>query len=302
MAINKQRAYFSKFPLTQYKGKSAIDILKRVGVSTSVKNYLSAFYTHTMQRDETVDELAFNYYEDVNYDWLVYLANDIIDPHYDTSLTSLDFQNYIIKKYGTVRNAVRKIIHYRNNYHSDDTVLSASGYDALSPIFSLGKNEDPDSVGNPKKYWAPLISPVGIMGYQRAKENILYNTNKIMSFGFSSTMASSFKLGDIVERDEYNLGEIVFANTSVCNVKNVLGDFTSETNYIITNDAGVSATVNAASVATDRQVIPATEVVYQKAVSYYEYETELNDKKKEIFLVDKLNSKSLSSKLTESMR
>jgi len=302
MAINKQRSYFSKFPLTQYKGQLSINILKRVGLSTSVKKYLTAFYTHTMKRDETVDELAFNYYDDVNYDWLVYLANDIIDPHYDTSMSGLDFDQYIVKKYGSRRNAIRKIIHYKSDYQSDDTILSKSGYEALSPTFSLGENIDPDSVSNVKKYWAPLVSAIGVVGYERSKETILYNTNKIMSFGFTTPMTTAFTLGDIVERDEYNHGEIVFANTSVCNVKNVLGDFTSGSNYTITNDAGVTATVNAASVKTDRQVIPAAEVVYQKAVSYYDYEVELNDKKKEIFLVDKLNSKTLSSQLTESMR
>ena len=121
MAINKQRAYFSKFPLTQYKGKSAIDILKRVGVSTSVKNYLSAFYTHTMQRDETVDELAFNYYEDVNYDLEKLFIIEIIIILMTQFYLQADMMHYhlysvLVKMKTRIRSVILKSIGH-HSYH-----------------------------------------------------------------------------------------------------------------------------------------------------------------------------------------
>ena len=302
MKFGKQDSYFSKFPFNEYKGKIAIDIMKRVKFSDNVKNYLSVFYTHNLSRDENVDSLAFNYYDDVNFDWLIYLANDVIDPHFDVPLSDQDFERYIVKKYGSKRTAVRKIIHYENNYQSDDTILSSNEYEALAPTFNANATEDPDSVGNPKKYWVPIINITGILGYERAQENIIYNTNKIMSFSFDTAMSTAFTVGDIVEKDNLTYGEVVFANTSVCNIKNIYGDFTSDSNYTITDDAGLSGTVNAASVSTDRQVIPSVELVYHKAVSYYDYEEKLNDLKREIFLVDKENRKSLSTQLNDVLR
>lgn len=302
MAIGKQESYFRKFPLTNYNGKNAIDIMKRVNLSSDIKKYLSVFYTYTMNREETVDELSFNYYDDVDYDWLIYLANDIIDPHYDTPLTTLDFDKYIVKKYGSIRNASRKIIHYKNNYESDDTILSSAGYEALAPTFNNEPTEDPDSVGNPKKYWSPIINAIGVIGYNRAKENIIYNTNKIMSFSFDSEVSTAFSKGDIIERTGLANGEVVFANTTVCTIKNVSGEFTSNTNYTIQNDSNVTATVDASTVITDRQVIPSVELVYYKPVSYYDYEVELNDSKRDIFLVDKANTRSLSNLLTEVLK
>lgn len=302
MAIRNTKAFFQKFPITNYNGKNCIDLMKRVKLSSDVKKFLSVFYTHEMKNDENIDELAHNYYDDVEYDWLIYLANDIFDPYYGAPLSTQDFDRFIKKKYGTLRQAHRKIKHYKNNYESDDTILSSEGYHALSPTYNVGEQEDPDSVGNPKKYWEPVFNTTGVMGYARAKENLIYNTNKIMSLDFTEASSVSFTIGDIIERGEVASGEIVFANTTVCNVKNIIGDFSSETDYTITNDAGITATVNAASVSTNRQVIPAVEVVYYKAISYYDYEFELNENKKKIFLVDKANSKTLSNQLTDLLR
>jgi len=298
----RQDLYFRKFPLNEYKGQPAVDIMKRVNLSSNVKKYLSVFYTHTMEQNENVDELAFNYYDSVNLDWMIYLANDIVDPHFDTPLSDLDFDEYISKKYGSYRNAERKIIHYENNYDADDTILSSAAYEALAPSYNAVATEDPDSIGNPKKYWKPIINMIGVIGYERAEEPTLYNTNKIMSFSFDTEMATAFKVGDLVARSGDTYAEIVYANTTVCNIKNVIGDFTSNTDFTISTDAGTTATVNASSVAVDRQVIPLTEVVYNRPVSYYDYEFKLNEAKRNIFLVDKQNRKAIINQLTEVLR
>ena len=304
MPIGKQEAYFRKFPLTNYNGQTAVDITKRVNFNNNIQRLLSVFYTYTMERGETVDALAFNYYEKVDYDWLIYLANDIIDPHYGTPMTDLEFNEYIVKKYGSLRTAKRKIIHYTTDYESDDRILSTSAYEALAPTFSSAETFDPDSVGNPKKYWAPVINMTGVVGYQRAKENTIYNTNKIVSFSFDEAMPTPFTVGGIVVKDDDTRGEVVFANTTVCTVKNVIGEFTSETDYAITDDLGkgISGTVSVSTVRTDRQVIPLVETTYFKEVSYYDYEEEINDEKRKIFLVDKANKTRLSNELTEVLK
>lgn len=296
MSIKRDTTYFNKFPLVNYNGETCINILKRSNFNQTAKNYLSSFYTHTLSRQETIDELTYNYYEDVNYDWLVYLANDVIDPRYDVPVSDSSFNNYIVKKYGSLRTAKRKIIHYKNNYEIDDSVISSAAYEALSPTFS--NTEDPDVTGNPKKYWEPVINATGVIGYRRSKDPTIYNTNKIISFDVSDA-TDQFVVGDVVEKDSETIAEIAWANTTSVTLKNVRGDFSSDLVYELTCDTGPKANFVRNTYQEIRQVIPLTEFVYYTPVSYYDYELELNDKKKEIYLIDKSYKETLSNRLTK---
>jgi hypothetical protein len=124
--------YFRKFPFIDYNGAISVNIVKRAALNENVKNFLTAFYTYTIPNSDRIEHVAYDYYDDVNLDWLIYHANDIIDPYYQTSRTIDEFNRFIADKYGSLRLAQRKTIHYKNNYESDTEIIPVSSYQSLS--------------------------------------------------------------------------------------------------------------------------------------------------------------------------
>jgi len=287
--MSRRTRYFEKFPLTEYDGRPALNIVKRVAFNENVRNFITAFYTHTIPANEKIENIAYNYYDDVDFDWLIYHANDIVDPYFQTALTYDDFDNFIISKYGSLRNSKRKTLHYKNNYESDPQILSSSAYNALLP--------------GQKKYYQPVLSQTGIAGYERAEVDFIASTNKIESFDLVTE--GEFIDNEVIVRDDddSSFAEISWSNTSSLVIRHVRGDFSSNTNYTITGEeSGVTATVNAESYTLLNEVIPTTEQSFYSPVSFYEYEDEENEERREIYLVQSDYKEKLNDQLKELMK
>lgn len=106
-------SYFESFPDIQYNGIQCKNITLRAKILEDFKKNASNFYPYTLKDGETADALAFDYYGDPNYCWIIYYANDIIDPYYDWHLSTHEFENFIIKKYGSLAAARSKILYYQ---------------------------------------------------------------------------------------------------------------------------------------------------------------------------------------------
>ena len=287
--MSRRTRYFEKFPLTEYDGKPALNILKRVAFNENVRNFITAFYTHTIPANEKIENIAYNYYDDVDFDWLIYHANDIVDPYFQTALTYDDFDNFIISKYGSLRNSKRKTIHYKNNYENDQQILSSSAYDSLQ--------------SGQKKYYQPVLSQTGIAGYERAEVDFIASTNKIESFDLVTE--GEFIDNEVIVRDDddSSFAEISWSNTSSLVIRHVRGDFSGNTNYTITGEeSGVTATVNAESYTLLNEVIPTAEQSFYSPVSFYEYEEEENEERREIYLVQSDYKEKLNDQLKELMK
>lgn len=285
--MSERNRYFQKFPLTEYNGIPSTNIVKRVALNEQVRNFITAFYTHTMPTDEKFENVAYDYYGDVNLDWLIYHANDIVDPYYQEPLSYEDFDNFIQIKYGSIRNARQKTIHYKNNYENSDEILSMSAY------VSKPAQE--------KKYWQPVLSQTGIAGYERSTQDFIVSTNRLETFDLT-TDSGPFIKNEIIRKndDEITFAEVASANSTNLILQHIRGDFSANTNYTITGDeSGVTATVNANSFQLLQNVIPEGESIYYSPVSFYDYEEELNEKRREIYLVDSSYSRILNEQLEQ---
>ena len=94
--------YFKEFPTISYNNVLSKNITLRTKILDKIKNNSTLFYSYTLEDNQSADSVAYDYYGDSNYVWLIYLTNDIIDPYYDWHLSSTDFDNYITNKYGSV--------------------------------------------------------------------------------------------------------------------------------------------------------------------------------------------------------
>lgn len=282
--------YFTLFPKTIYNGIPSVNIIRRSDFSETSRKIVEIYYPYTAKEEERADTLANRYYESSNYEWLIYFANRIVDPYYDYTMNETNFKQFIIKKYGSIENALRKIVFYRTNWAQDDRQLTPAAYNALP--------------SNLKKYWVATVSAFGeISSYSRAKEDIIVNTNKLIRLTLSQP--SDFKVNDIIVRKE-GQNEIGRATISMIDnqtilINNVSGTFDFDAPYSISNlDNTTQSTVTESAIIISN--LDDEEVVYYLPVTAYQYEEELNLKNKEMYLVDKIYAEKLKTELKRTLR
>lgn len=268
--------YFTNFPVIAYNGTLAVNALAKIKFTSVAKKLGAIYYPYTVQEGERPDSIAASYYDDPRYSWLIYLANDIIDPYYDWVLTNDEFKRYIIKKYGNIDNAYTQIAYWEDNWYIDDSSLDISGYNALT--------------SNLKKYWKPSLDYTGkTIGYVRNNLELAVDTNKVIEV----TVANSavFSEGSFVTQNTSGVrsgsGFIKTINDNTLVMYNILGQFSNTagniSNLSVYKSSGNSAVTNVVNINTS---IPEDEAAYWTYVSAYDYESQINEQKRFIRLID----------------
>lgn len=110
--------YFQPFPTIEYdvkkngKTTTMTNLFLRFKIVDAFKKQQAVYYNYTVKDGERADVIAFKYYNDASLDWIIYLINDIIDPQFDWPLDRKSFENFIIKKYGSLSSAHSTTHHY----------------------------------------------------------------------------------------------------------------------------------------------------------------------------------------------
>lgn len=106
-------SFFTNYPLIKYNGLMMRNLMVKSRLVSDVLNRYEVYYPYIIEDGERLDTIAYDYYGDSNYWWVVMLANNIIDPYYDWPLAYEEFKAYIIKKFGSVAAAKSQIKHYK---------------------------------------------------------------------------------------------------------------------------------------------------------------------------------------------
>ena len=261
-------SFFNRYPTFTYADSTATNIFIRTAIRDAIKNKVTVFFPYTITEGERPDIIAQDYYGSSKYDWLIYFANNIIDPYYEWPLSNYDFYAYIINKYGSVDEASQRIAFWRVNFSNDDSIISTSAYELL--------NKDL------KKYWT-VDADFGT-GFVRKALDTTIETNKVIEVEVSSS--EGFAVGDRITQSSggditaTGFISLITDNTLVC--RNILGEFVPGLDC--TNKAVVSAVVYVNTIATNISYI---EQPYWEYVTQYDYENELNEQRKHIQIIDK---------------
>jgi hypothetical protein len=104
--------YFSYFPVINYNGDNLVNICVRADIPATVKNNTAQYAPYELRfEQETQETVAFDYYTDVNLDWLVEMTNDVIDPYFDWKISDSDIESLLINNYGSIANAMNTIVY-----------------------------------------------------------------------------------------------------------------------------------------------------------------------------------------------
>jgi hypothetical protein len=274
--------YFEKFKTVRYPANTylgevspALNLLSRVTVSRSNKNNPYVYYDYEVKDGQRPDFIAAKYYEDPYGSWLVYLANDIVDPYYGWKMTDEDFENFIVSKYGSIADAVKKTAFYRVNWYEDERNITAAEYETSIPsdlkIFWRAVYDDNDN----------------LLYYERKPLENTTTTNYLVTATMVSNTA--FSNGEYVEVysesqlvNKVGSAEVVVSNASATILKHNRG-FSNSSLYIYGTESNNSGQIFSSEISFRN--IPANSAVYWSPVSFYDYEYEKNFNKSHIKLV-----------------
>jgi hypothetical protein len=256
--------YFDRFPVIDYDGTIAKNILTRVDFTEQSKRDIYSTFQFTLEEGfERPDLLSYNYYGSSQFDWMIYLTNNIVDPYYDYYKSTDDFKKFIESKYGSTQDARRTTQFYRNNWYNDERILTNVQYDLLSASETLDL----------RKYWKPKLANTGvIIGYERLKEDWIVSTNKIVSLTLTVS-PESFDIGDIISQTSTAASatvDFIDIDNKTLTVKHVSGAFA------INEAEGIAA------VTLVHQNISNEEADYWDAVTAYDDEQEINELKRNV--------------------
>ena len=243
-------------------------------------------HAYVIKEGDRPDTIANAYYGSPEYAWLVYLANNIIDPYYDWPLTFNQLLEYIVTKYGSVEKAQEKILYYAVDWEEDESSLTVAGYNTL-PAAN-------------KKYWTEIYDVFGrVNSYARRPLDMAVETNKVIEVTYSAN--TDFSNADrVVQRSGGSVvasGFIKKNQTSVLTLDKIDGEFQTGINVEDAYDNSVNSNVTAVS--TIYTAISNTESVYWKPVSAYDYEELLNESKRTINIIDRRYLDTIEQKIKQ---
>ena len=98
--------YFNKFPLMAYDMKNngnyklLPDIMRRVKLRSGIAAGRYLFDNYNVITGDKPEDIAFKYYGDAEYHWVILLTNNITDRFYQWPLTQPQFDAFLTDKYG----------------------------------------------------------------------------------------------------------------------------------------------------------------------------------------------------------
>ena len=113
-------------------------ILRRVKLRSGIRSGMFLFDNYDVKDGEKPEDVAFKWFGDSGYHWIILMTNNITDRYYEWPMTQPQFQNFIEDKYGLAN--IDAVHHYEITQTSGPT--SSSGPDDYSYLVECNSDED----------------------------------------------------------------------------------------------------------------------------------------------------------------
>jgi hypothetical protein len=234
-------------PTISYNGVFGVsDITTPINVPSNVE------IVQTTQGERTrADVVADRIYGDDRLDYMIWLANDTIDPVTFPVLSQSQFDQLIIKQFGSVENAQNTIVYWQNNWKNDQSNITPAAYNSLPKeirqLYDIQKNYRGD-----------------VSGYTRKPINLRKSTSQIVTIVTpnSNLKANSF-VSFFTGVTRIGSGRVKVVTSSSVIVEDIVGNSQGTT----VTDGTNSSPINSSTVFN---VILPTEVPYYSPVTAYD--------------------------------
>lgn len=265
-------SYFANFPTIDYPNAGlAKNIVARVKLQAGLgQNKADGLIDFQMPAGIRPDVLAHQYYGQATYDWLFYLANDIIDPYTQVYLTDNQLNDIIADKYGSLEIAQQKIAYWVNNWDGDDSIIDPILYNAFPPEIK-------------QMYNYMLDYNQQINGYVRKQMDVRKHTNMFVSYTITTPIVGN--PGDLVHlfSNTYQVGKGQIVSITGTNVviEHVIGTYVADVIIVVANNS--SSAIYALDYSHD--CISLVEAPYYEPVTLYDEAVRRNELRKHVKLI-----------------
>jgi|TARA_B110000902_G_scaffold229441_1_gene270237 hypothetical protein len=141
-------SYFNQFPLMAYdmagnqQYKLLPNILKRVKLRSGLRSGSFMFDNYNVKDGEKPEDIAYKWFGDAKYHWVILMTNNITDRYYQWPLTQPQFQEHLEDKYGLAN--IDAVHHYEKT--QDSGVTSSRDHSHLVECNS--DDGDPSIISN----------------------------------------------------------------------------------------------------------------------------------------------------------
>ena len=143
--------YFSRFPMMTYdvagnkNYKLLPDILRRVKLRSGLRSGAFMFDKYDVKDGERPEDIAFKWFGDPEYHWVILMTNNVTDRYYQWPLSQPQFQEHLTDKYGLAN--IDAVHHYEKTTDSGRT--SSNGPNDYSHLVECNSDDgDPVIISN----------------------------------------------------------------------------------------------------------------------------------------------------------
>lgn len=276
--------YFQSFPKLLYSTSLGIqnyklvpNIIAKTKFLDSIKENTDVYYRYSVKDGETAEHIAEKIYGNAHKHWIILISNDIVDPQYDWVMDSRSFNRYINQKYSSYTFSLDNPNNYTPNVFTTGEVVYQGG-DRVDSSSAEAKVISYDA--NAKTLICNFTTEVfannsNIRGSSSNASNKIINTT-INNDGFfwASNTTSHYK---VVETSINNFDNIKTTREYVVSPL----QYNFETNLIVDRNINTSYSNSYSLVDGTTNTVETT----VSPVSYYDYELNLNEKKRSIILI-----------------
>ena len=129
--------YFNKIPDFEYVSRlpdanisdyiTVKNLFKKVLLREDIYQDLAFFTKYQIKGNDRPDNVAFDVYGRADLDWVVLTSNNIVNIQTEWPLNQIEFDEYLLEKYGTYEN-LNNIHHYETTeFKNNDVVMVPAG-------------------------------------------------------------------------------------------------------------------------------------------------------------------------------
>ena len=147
-------AYFGRFPMMAYDVKGNKDykllpnILRRVKLRSGIRAGSFLFDNYNVISGENPEDVAFKYYGDAEYHWVILMTNNITDRYYQWPLSQPQFAEHLTDKYGA--GSEDAVHHYEKTTDSGRT--SSNGPNDYSHLVECNEDDENPAIISNRQY------------------------------------------------------------------------------------------------------------------------------------------------------
>ena len=232
--------YFKRIPNIDYVSRlpnakigdymKVKNLFKRGQLRDDIFQDLSVFTKYKVNGDDRPDNVAYDFYDDSNLDWLVLVSNNIINIQSEWPMSQQSFDNYLINKYtqsndsdtDTYDRIYNGIHHYETKEikNSADIEILAEGL-TVSPEYTLTYYDwlvdgyVTLSKADNEEYNTSLVTPITNYEYESKIEDDKRNIFLL------KPMYVSLVIDDLSEMMKYKKGSTEYISKSLKKAENI---------------------------------------------------------------------------------